>query len=138
MRYEAPLPPLEAVLKPEDIAAAVASAVREKKAYDVVALDMRELVYYTDAFLLCSARSPRQVQAVAEEVRRVAKRELGVKITSVEGLEKGRWVLVDLGAIVVHVFEEPWRGFYDLDKLWSDAPRIMLPEPTEEHSQPFA
>ena len=99
----------------------------EKKAFDVAILDMRKLVDYTDTFVICSARNRRQVQAIAEEVRRVGK-SLGCAPRGTEGAEAARWVLVDLGPVVVHVFDEPLRGFYDLEALWRDAPRLPVPE----------
>lgn len=88
---------------------------------------MRELIDYTDLFLVCSARNRLQVRSIAEEVRRWAKAELGMLPAGVEGMEAGRWVLVDFGSVVVHVFDEPLRGFYNLDGLWSDAPRLPVP-----------
>jgi ribosome-associated protein len=88
---------------------------------------MRNLVAYTDVFVICSARNRRQVQAIADEVRKVGK-ELGLMPKGTEGLEAARWVLVDFGSVVVHVFDEPLRPFYDLDGLWRDAPRLPVPE----------
>lgn len=99
----------------------------DKKAFDVAILDMRQLVAYTDVFVIASARNRRQVQAIAEELRKVGK-EHGVMPQATEGLEAARWVCVDFGSVVVHVFDEPLRGFYDLDGLWRDAPRLPVPE----------
>lgn len=115
-------------IRPEDIAQAIAAAALEKKARDVAILDMSNLVDYTDLFVLCSATNRRQVQAIADEVRRVAKQELGLPTVGVEGYEAARWVLVDFGSVVLHVFEEPMRGFYNLDALWRDAPRLPVPD----------
>jgi ribosome-associated protein len=97
---------------------------------------MSELVDYTDAFVLCSARNPRQVRAIAEEVRRVAKRDLQISIINIEGLKACRWVLVDVGSVIVHIFEQPFRGFYNLEGLWNDAPRFPLPESAVEEAFP--
>ena len=119
--------PQEDVIHAENLAAALAVAAFEKKAFDVVILDMRKLIDYTDIFVVCSARNRRQVQAIAEEVRRVGK-SLGLTSRGTEGLEAARWVLVDLGPVVVHVFDEPLRGFYDLEGLWRDAPRLPVPD----------
>jgi ribosome-associated protein len=91
-------------------------------------LDMRELVDYCDVFVICSATNRRQVQAIAEAVRSFGKKELGLKPQATEGLEAARWVLVDFGDVVLHVFDQPLRGFYNLDGLWSDAPRLPVPE----------
>lgn len=106
-------------------------------------LDMAGLVDYCDMFVLCSANNGRQVEAIADEVRRVAKGH-GVKNITVEGKDGATWVLVDLGDVVFHVFDGPWRGFYDLDGLWSDAPRTELTdgeledELTDEHFFSFS
>ena len=100
-------------------------AVREKKSMGVVALDVRKLTSVADAFILCSGRSNRQVSAIAEHVR-TSLRAGGRKPLHVEGEKEGHWVLLDYGHVVVHVFYEPVRNFYDLESLWSDAPRIDL------------
>lgn len=89
---------------------------------------MKSLVAYTDTFVICSARNRRQVQAIAHEVRKVGKEKLGLMPKGTEGLEAARWVLVDFGPVVVHIFDEPLRAFYDLDGLWRDAPRLPVPE----------
>lgn len=106
----------------------MAAVALEHKATNLAILDMRELVSYTDAFVLCTANNRRQVQAIADAVSVAAKRDFGIIPTGVEGLEAARWVLVDLGDIVVHVFDGPLREFYDLDGLWRDAPRLAVPE----------
>lgn len=108
----------------------------DKKAFDVAILDMRNLVSYTDVFVVCSARNRRQVQAIADEVRKVGKEQFGLLPKGTEGLEAARWVLVDFGLVVVHVFDEPLRGFYDLDGLWRDAPRLPVPESAERTDEP--
>lgn len=129
MRRGEPFPTtLEATIRSEDLATELAKAALDKKAQDLVILDMRSLVSYTDAFVLCTASNPRQVRAIADHVREVAKRDLALLPEGVEGLESGRWVLVDFGDVVVHVFDGPLRGFYNLDGLWTDAPRLPSPE----------
>ena len=120
--------PTEAPIDSIELANAVATAAMEKKAYDVVILDMRGLVAFTDVFVICSARNVRQVRAVAEHVRLTAKHQCQSPPYGIEGLKACRWVLVDLPGVVFHVFEEPLRGFYDLDGLWQDAPRLAVPE----------
>jgi ribosome-associated protein len=100
----------------------------------VAILDLRALIDYADVFVICTAGNRRQVQAIADEVRRVARETHGVRHQGIEGLEAARWVLVDFGSVIVHVFDEPLRAFYNLDGLWADAPRLPVPEvaPREE------
>ena len=119
---------LEDPIRPEDLAQHLAEASLEKKSTELAILDMQGLIDYADIFVICSASNRRQVQAIAEEVRRHAKQELNLLATAVEGYQAARWVLVDFGDVVVHVFDGALRGFYDLDGLWADAPRLPLPE----------
>ena len=123
---------VEEDIEPQVIAEALTAAALEVKAGDVAVLDLRGLVDYTDIFVLCTARNPRHVQAIADEVRRVAKHELSIACAGVEGLPTARWVLVDFESVVVHVFDQPMRGFYNLDGLWAEAPRLPLPEHVSE------
>ena len=101
-------------------------AVLGKKAVNVVALDVRELTSIADFFIICTGRSARQVSAIADHVARVLRKQK-IKPLSVEGAAEGQWVLIDYGFVVVHVFHESTRQFYDLEGLWSDAPRLSLP-----------
>src|SRR6056297_1739520 len=96
-----------------------------RKASDLLLLDVRELTTLADVFMLCTGRSNRQVSAIADHIRRYLK-DHGIRPIYVEGLKDGHWVLLDYGQVVVHVFYEPVRRFYDLEGLWSDAPRIPL------------
>jgi ribosome-associated protein len=118
----------EAPIEPQEVATILAKVALDMKAADVVLLDMRALVDYCDVFVICSATNRRQVQAIAEAVRVYGKRDLGLRQHDIEGLQAARWVLVDFGDVVVHVFDQPMRGFYNLDGLWSDAPRLIAPE----------
>jgi ribosome-associated protein len=120
------------VIRSEEVATALAVAAMEKKGEDVVVLDMRPLVDFCDCFVLVTAANRKHAVALADEVRRVARDELRLHIGSMEGYESGRWVLVDVGSVVVHVFDQPMRGFYHLDGLWSDAPRLPLPAPAPQ------
>ena len=101
------------------------SAIREKKSMGIVALDVRGLTSVADAFIVCSGRSNRQVSAISEHIR-FALRAGGLRPLHVEGEKEGHWVLLDYGHVVIHVFYEPVRSFYDLESLWADAPRIDL------------
>ena len=98
-------------------------AVLAMKAFNVVVLDVRELASFADTFIICSGRSHRQVSAIAEFIVHHLKKQ-GIKPLGVEGLREGHWVLVDYGDVVIHIFYEPIRIFYDLEGLWSDAKRI--------------
>lgn len=99
----------------------------EKKGFNARILDVRGLSSLTDFLLLVSGRSDRQVQAVAESVRVGLKKDHALLPLAVEGMNEGRWVLLDYGDVMVHVFQEPVREFYDLDGLWSEAPEVAVP-----------
>lgn len=99
--------------------------ISSKKAMDIVALDVRELTSVADAFIICSGRSNRQVTALAEFIKKDLKKQ-GQKALSVEGRKEGHWVLLDYGDVIVHIFYEPLRSFYDLEGLWADARRIQI------------
>ena len=101
----------------------VLTAVMGKKALDIIVLDVSGLTSLADSFIICSGRSNRQVSAIADYIRTDLKKQ-GVAPLSVEGLQEGHWVLMDYGDIVIHVFYDDVRRFYDLEGLWSDAPRI--------------
>lgn len=101
-----------------------------KKAEAIVILDVREKTSIADVFLICSGRSSRQVEAIAEHIV-VEMKQHGYRPLSSEGVKEGRWALIDYGHILVHVFHQPVRAFYDLDGLWVDAPRIRTPSLAE-------
>ncbi len=113
----------------------IAKLALEKQASDLVILDLRGRVPYCDYFILCSGRSRRQVNAIASAVQRGMKKARGIAARSIEGVESARWVLVDYGDVVLHIFDEPLRDFYDLDTLWSDAPKIPVPELDEQPAE---
>lgn len=100
------------------------NAVLKRKAVDLVVLDVRDLTSVADVFLICSGRSNRQVMAIADHIQRDLK-ENHIRPLNVEGKKEGLWVLLDYGHVVVHIFHEPVRGFYDLEGLWIDAKRIQ-------------
>jgi ribosome-associated protein len=109
-------------------AIACASAALDKKAYDLVILELGDLTSVADYFVICSGRSDTQVQAIAEGVR-LARSADGERPLAVEGGDRGQWILLDYADVVVHVFQTPVREFYDLERLWARAPRVELPEP---------
>jgi ribosome-associated protein len=107
-----------------DIAKAVRAAL-DKKALDVVVLDLRHTTAFTDFFLLCSGQSVRQVQAIADAIEETLR---GTKIrpAHVEGYRRGEWILMDFFTFIVHVFTPQTREFYSLERLWGDAVRIEV------------
>ena len=86
---------------------------------------MKKLCSFTDYFVICSADSDRGVKTIVENIERTCK-EKGIKLLGVEGLQESKWVLVDTGDVIIHVFYEPSRAEYDIESLWSDAPRVNL------------
>ncbi len=99
-------------------------AAEEKIGVDTVVLDLRELVDSFDALVVTSGRNDRQVRALAEEIERLVDLALDVKPIHVEGLTQGEWVALDYGDVIVHVFDETAREYYDLEHLWSAAPAL--------------
>jgi len=108
-------------------------AALEKKATDIVLLKLKGLVSYADYSVICSGRSDRQVQAIAQAIE-IKMGERGHRPLGVEGMREGKWVLMDYGDLVIHIFFEPVRNFYDLEGLWIDAPRRQITE--ESLAQP--
>jgi ribosome-associated protein len=103
----------------------VAQAGLDKKAEDVLVLDVRGLTSYADYFVLMTADSDRQAGAIADAVDERLEAQGATKV-GVEGYESGRWILIDFGDVVAHVFNREARGFYDLEGLWADAPRFAV------------
>jgi ribosome-associated protein len=103
------------------IAAAAASA---KKGEDIIALDVGDILSITDAFVITSATNTRHVRTIVDEIERAMKEHASVPPTSVEGLDDATWVLLDYGDIVVHVFLDETRAYYELERLWADAPHV--------------
>ena len=112
-------------------ASAAAAAIDDKKGLGVVLLDVSGLLVITDVFVIATGASRRHVKALAEDVEEVLKESDRRPLRS-EGLADGTWVLLDYGDIVVHVFDEETRPFYDLERLWGDAPRLdFQPTPSQ-------
>ncbi len=106
----------------------IVAAALEKKASRLNVICVQELTSIADYFVICSGRSDRQVQSIAQGIEESSRLQ-GIKPFAVEGAGRGHWVLMDFSDVIVHVFYEPAREFYDLDGLWGDAPRMELPEP---------
>ena len=100
----------------------------EKKAFDMIALDLRSIASFTEFFIIASGSNQRQVQAIADEINEQLKKHLSTRAIRIEGYSTGEWVLLDYGDFVVHIFNSEAREFYDLARLWRDARRVELPE----------
>lgn len=115
-------------LEAREIALLAAEAASEKKAADVVVLDVAETLVITGYFVVATGSTDRHVRSIADEVEDQLREQGGIKPIGREGEREGRWVLLDFGDVVVHVFQPDERDFYRLEKLWADAPRVPLPD----------
>jgi ribosome-associated protein len=109
-------------MTPEDLAAAAIEYAADRKALDIVQLDLRGIIGYTDYFVICSGRSDRQVKAIHDAIYQGMKSEHGRLPRRVEGLSQSRWILMDYLDVVVHVFTPETREYYRLEQLWGEAP----------------
>lgn len=100
-------------------------AADDKRAEDIIVLNMKGVSYLADYFLICHANSDRQVQAIAKEMADQAGKS-GYDVKRLEGFDSARWVLVDMGDVVAHVFHKDERAFYNLERLWGDAPFVEV------------
>lgn len=110
-------------MTPKEIAQLCAKIADDKKAKDIVVLDMKNLLGVADYFVICSAMPERHVQGIAKEIENVL-REKEVYCRRPEGYTEGKWVVIDCAIVIVHIFLEERRGYYELDNLWADAPRV--------------
>jgi ribosome-associated protein len=104
---------------------AAAAAAAEKKAFDILVLQMSGVLEITDYFMICSGKGDKQTRAIADEVREKL-RDQGRKPLRAAGEDTGDWVLLDYGDFVIHIFTEEMREYYQLERLWRDAPRLDL------------
>ncbi len=109
-----------------DWAIIAAESAAEKKAENVLAIEVAELLVVTDYFVIATGRTDIQVRAIADEVEHGLLERGGIKPIGREGADEGKWILLDYGDLVIHVFQPQERGFYRLEKLWGDAPRLTL------------
>ncbi|MDO7905505.1 ribosome silencing factor [Paenibacillus sp. JX-17] len=107
-------------LKPNELMNMAVTAADDKKAMNIVALDLRGVSMVADYFVICHGNSDTQVQSIVTEIRKRV-HEAGGVVRGVEGLDSARWVLMDLGDVVVHVFHRDEREYYNIERLWSDA-----------------
>ena len=115
-------------MEPRELALYLANLLEEKLAREIIIIDVEELVGYTSYFVIASGRSERQVQALADHLRRESRTQGAQRALGTEGAEGGRWALIDFGDVIVHVFREDERDHYDLEGLWQDAPRLERPD----------
>jgi ribosome-associated protein len=113
--------------EPDELVMIAARAAGEKKATDMLLLDLRQVASFTEYFLLCTGANTRQVQAISDSVEDQL-RQSGKRPLHIEGYTGGEWILMDFGDFIVHVFSPAARRFYDLERLWRDALKVDLPE----------
>ena len=111
---------------PERMATTVVELAADRKALDIVQLDVREMVSYTDYFLICTGRSDRQARAIHDAVHLGMKSAYGLLPRRVEGLTESRWILLDYLDVVVHIFTPETREYYRLEQLWGEAPALAM------------
>jgi len=104
----------------------IVNAMLQRKVIAPVLLDVQELTSVADYFIICSGSSSRQVSAIAQTIKKELKTHK-FKPISIDGLKEGQWVLMDFGHVVIHIFYDPVRNFYDLESLWTDAARLKTP-----------
>ena len=111
----------------DEVKLAITSA-SEKKAFDISAIDLREVASFTEFFIIASGSNSRQVQAISDEITEKLKEQLNSRVVRIEGYTAGEWILLDYGDFIVHIFEQKAREFYDLERLWRDAKKVELPK----------
>jgi ribosome-associated protein len=114
-------------LEAERLAIVCAEAAADKKAEGIMALDMRGLSNVADYFVICSGTSEPHLKAIANEIQDRLQKEHGIRPNHVDGYPMSQWVVVDFYDVLVHIFHQEKRAFYSLEDLWSDAPRLRLP-----------
>jgi len=113
-------------MSPEELTRAIAAIASDRKAIDIVALDLREVAGYTDFFLICSGNTDRQTKAIHDAIHEELKKAHQVLPRRVEGVSQARWILMDYLDCVVHIFTPDMRDYYRLEQLWGDVPRLEL------------
>jgi ribosome-associated protein len=113
-------------MTPEEIAQAIAEYASDRKALEIVQLDLREILGYTDYFVICTGRTDRQTKAIHDAIHAGMKSEHGMLPRRVEGLPQGHWILMDYLDVVVHVFTPDTREYYRLEQLWGEAPAAVV------------
>jgi ribosome-associated protein len=124
-------PVTDAGLSPEQTVTAIAELAADRKAIEIVGLDLRGMVGYTDYFLIASGRSDRQTRAIHDGIHSGMKERYGLLPRRVEGLGESRWILMDYLDVVVHIFTPETREYYRLEQLWGEASPLDLPQLTD-------
>jgi ribosome-associated protein len=99
----------------------------DKKAVDIVGLDLRDIASFTEFFIIATGNNQRQVQAIADEINEQVKKQLATRPVRIEGYSTAEWVLLDYGDFIFHIFNGEAREFYDLARLWRDARKVEMP-----------
>ncbi len=113
-------------MTPEQIAGAVAEYAADRKALDIVQLDLRGIIGYTDYFVICTGRTDRQTKAIHDAIHAGMKSEHGLLPRRVEGVTQAHWILMDYLDVIVHVFTPETRDYYRLEQLWGEAPLLAM------------
>ncbi len=116
----------ESTIEAEEIARQCGIAAADKKAEDIVIIDLRGISSYTDFFVLCSANSEPQLKAVANSIQDSLRDDHGLKPKAIDGFPVSQWIVVDYGDVIVHLFHHELRERYALEDLWNDAPQIKI------------
>jgi ribosome-associated protein len=114
------------------LALAAARTADENRGQDIVVLDMRSITPVFDYFVIVTGNSRRQLHAISEEIDRTLEKDLGDKRMGIEGYSESRWILLDYGSVVIHIFDEETREFYALEEFWGNAERVPLPFITQQ------
>jgi ribosome-associated protein len=115
-------------ITPEDLAKACAELASNKKAEEIVMLDLRGISSFTDFFVICSGTSEPHLKAIAGEIEQRLKEDHGIRPAAVDGFPASQWMVLDYLQVIVHVFHSDKRAFYSLEDLWGDAPRLEFAE----------
>ena len=126
-RTESPAPDVPQADRARALAMMAARVAEETRGTDVRVLDLRGLTEVVDYFVVATGSSRRQMHAMADEIEKTVKKDLHDRKRGGEGYEEGRWIVLDYGDVMVHLFDAEARGYWDLEHLWSDAKRVALP-----------
>jgi ribosome-associated protein len=118
--------PKQSTITPEQMSAEIAELASDRKAIDLVALDLRGMIGYADYFVICTGRTDRQTRAIHDAIHLGMKSDHGLLPSRVEGVSEARWILLDYLDVVVHIFTPETREYYRLEQLWGEAPSLAV------------